>query len=206
MTTNVNLYFTDGCGRCPLAASPQCKVNAWLQEMKLLRSLLQECNLVEEIKWGVPCYTYNKKNIVVLAAFKNYCALSFFNGALLSNNHNILIKPGPNTQAARIVKFTNSQQIIDSYALLKSYVFEAVEIEKVGLNVTATKVVDTEIVQEFHSKLNESLELKTAFQSLTPGRQRAYLNYFLDAKLHKTRLLRINNCLEKILSKKGLND
>ena len=135
MNTKVDNYFTDGCGRCPLGGTPQCKVNNWTEELNQLRRIVLECGLTEESKWGVPCYTFQKKNIAIVSAFKEYCALSFFKGVLLNDTNNLLDKPGENSQSARLIKFTNTKQIIEQEPILKAYIFEAVEVEKAGLKL-----------------------------------------------------------------------
>ena len=139
MNTSVESYFTDGCGRCPLGGTSQCKVHNWTQELKQLRSIILSCGLTEESKWGVPTYTFQKKNILILAAFNEYCSISFFKGALLSDEHKILVKPGENTQAGRLIKFTDLIKIAQLKSVIKAYIFEAIEVEKEGLKVEYTK-------------------------------------------------------------------
>lgn len=206
MNTNVDTYFSEGCGRCSFAGTPQCKVNKWPQELKQLRRIVLECGLNEESKWGVPCYTFKKKNIAIVSAFKEYCALSFFKGALLNNAEKLLEKPGENSQAARLIKFTSVNPVLAIEALLKAYIFEAIEIEKSGLQVKTKTISDYDIPEEFQQKLNEMPLLKTAFYSLTPGRKKSYLIYFSQAKQAKTRESRIEKCIPQILKGKGFNE
>ena len=206
MNTNVDTYFTEGCGRCPFGGTLQCKVNNWPEELRLLRRIVLDCGLTEESKWDVPCYTYQKKNIVIVSAFKKYCALSFFKGALLADTNGILSKPGENTQTSRMIRFTNVQQIVELGPILKAYLFEAIEVEKLGLKVTEKVKIELEYPEEFQAKLDEIPALKTAFEALTPGRQKGYLFHFSQPKQSKTRESRIEKCIPQIFNGKGLND
>lgn len=178
----------------------------WQKEMKKLRKIVLDCNLTEELKWGVPCYTVNKNNVVLIHAFKEYCALLFIKGSLLSDSHSILIQQTENVQAGRQVRFTHIDQITEQEAILKAYIFEAVEIEKAGMKVVFKKTSDYQLPEELTTKFNEIPQFKTAFEALTPGRQRAYIFYFSQARQAKTRETRIENCIPKILMGKGLND
>ena len=178
----------------------------WQKEMKKLRKIVLNCNLTEELKWGVPCYTVNKNNVVLIHAFKEYCALLFIKGSLLSDSHSILIQQTENVQAGRQVRFTHIDQITEQEAILKAYIFEAVEIEKAGMKVVFKKISDYQLPEELTTKFNEIPQFKTAFEALTPGRQRAYIFYFSQAKQAKTRETRIENCIPKILMGNGLND
>lgn len=191
--------------RCPLGATPDCKVNNWPEELEKLRMIVLDCGLTEELKWGVPCYTFQKSNVLIISAFKEYCSLSFFKGALLKDAHRILEKPGENTQAGRLVKFTNVKQIVELEPVLKEYIYEAVEAEKAGLKVN-TKKNPEPIPEELQNKFEDIPALKTAFDALTPGRQRAYILHFSAPKQSKTRVSRIEKYMEKILAGKGLND
>jgi uncharacterized protein YdeI (YjbR/CyaY-like superfamily) len=202
----VDIYFIEGCGRCPLGGTPDCKVNKWQVELKQLRMILLDCGLREELKWGVPCYTFQNSNIVLMSAFKKYCALSFFKGALLNDAKGILITQTENTQAARQIRFTNVREIVEMEPILKAYIFEAVEVEKAGLKVGYKKTSEFIIPEEFQNKLDEIPDLKTAFDALTPGRQRAYILYFSQPKQSKTRVSRVEKCMPQILDGKGLND
>ncbi len=206
MNPKVDKYLIDGCGRCPLVGTPECKVNNWQEELKQLRRIVLDCGLTEELKWSMPCYTYKKNNIVMIAAFKKYCSFSFFKGALLQDSFKILSKPGENSQAVRMAKFTNTQQIIEHEATLKAYIFEAIEIEKTGLKIDFKQNKKLVYPEEFQEKINEIPSLKSAFEALTPGRQRAYILYFSQPKQSKTRLSRIEKCMPLILNGKGLND
>jgi uncharacterized protein YdeI (YjbR/CyaY-like superfamily) len=177
----------------------------WQEELEKLRKIVLGCGLTEELKWGVPCYTLNKKNIVLIHVFKEYCALLFFKGALLKDKAKILIQQTKNVQAARQLRFTNPHEVTKNAAVIKAYIYEAVEIEKAGLKIKLKKAPSA-IAEEFKNKLEKSAALKSAFNTLTPGRQRAYHFYFSEAKLSKTREARIEKCIPQILNGKGLND
>ena len=206
MTTNVDQYFIDGCGRCELFATPKCKVNTWKEELQHLRIILLDSELTEECKWGMPCYSYQKKNIILLAAFKEFCSLNFFKGALLKDQKGILVKPGENSQSARLAKFTNVKDIIKLQSVLKAYIKEAIELEKSGAKVKFKESAEHDIPVELQNKLNKNSALKKAFYALTPGRQRGYLLFFSAAKQSATRESRIEKCMKQILKGKGLND
>ena len=182
------------------------KESKWQSEYEQLRNLVLECGLTEELKWGVPCYTEKGANVVLIHGFKEYCALLFHKGALLSDSEGILIQQTENVQSARQIRFVNLQEIIKMKSVLKSYIFEAVEVEKAGLKVELKKTKEYEIPEEFQSKLDANPELKTAFEALTPGRQRGYLLHFSTAKQAKTREARIEKVIPQIFEGKGLND
>jgi uncharacterized protein YdeI (YjbR/CyaY-like superfamily) len=178
----------------------------WQDEMKQLRMIVLDCGLTEEYKWMHPCYTFKKKNIVLIHGFKEYCALLFHKGVLLQDPHGILIRQTENVQAARQVRFTNVQEIIELEPILETYIYEAIEVEKAGLKVKMKKTSDFPVPEEFQHKLDEDPALKRAYDALTPGRQRAYLFYFSQAKQSKTRKRRVEKCIPQILVGKGLND
>jgi uncharacterized protein YdeI (YjbR/CyaY-like superfamily) len=203
---SVDTYLEDGCGRCPLGGTPECKVNPWRPALKSVRSVLLDCGLTEELKWRIPCYTFENRNIVLLAAFKDYCAVSFFKGALLKDPAGFLIKPGKNSQAVRQFRITGSRQINEMAATLKAYVMEAIEVERAGLKVDFTAKNELVLPEEFRQKLDEDPVLKAAFEGLTPGRQRGYNLYFSGAKQSKTRVARIEKCRQRILEGKGIHD
>ena len=182
------------------------KDTKWQKEYEKLRSIILDCGLIEELKWGCPCYTFQNKNIVLIHGFKDYCALLFFKGALLNDPNGILIQQTKNVQSARQIRFTNVREIVKMEKILKAYVYEAIEIERVGLKVKFKKTSDFKIPEEFQKKLNKSKALKTAFDALTPGRQRAYIFYFSQPKLSKTRESRVEKFRKQILNGKGLND
>jgi len=205
MNPKIDKYLLDGCMRCKFGATPECKVNNWREELKQLRRIVLECGLTEALKWGVPCYTFQNKNILIISAFKEYCSISFFKGALLSDSQSILQKQGENTQVTRLIKFTDVQKIVENEALLKTYIHEAVEVEKAGVKVTLKKNPEP-IPKELDKKFEEDPVFKTAFETLTPGRQRGYILYFSAPKQSKTRESRIEKCLGKILNGEGLHD
>src|SRR5881392_3456974 len=182
------------------------KAKKWQEELEKLRTIVLDCGLTEELKWGVPCYTFQKSNIVLIHAFKEYCALLFFKGALLNDADGILIQQTKNVQAARQIRFTNVREIDKIEPILKAYIKEAIEVEKAGLKVNYKKTSEFKIPEEFQKKLDEIPALKTAFEALTPGRQRGYILYFSAPKRSKTRESRIEKCMQQILDGKGLND
>lgn len=182
------------------------KAKKWQKEFEALRMIILDCGLTEELKWGVPCYTYQKRNIVLIHGFKEYCALLFFKGALLNNDHGILIQQTENVQSARQIRFTDLREIVKLEPILKAYIYEAIEVEKAGLKVELRKTKEYPVPVEFQIKLDKSPALKTAFHALTPGRQRGYILYFAAPKQSKTRESRIEKCMKDILNGKGLND
>ncbi|HEX6847616.1 MAG TPA: YdeI/OmpD-associated family protein [Chitinophagaceae bacterium] len=182
------------------------KNEKWEKEIKKLRMIILDCGLNEELKWGCPCYTYNNNNIVLIHVFKEYCAVLFFKGALLSDANGILIQQTENVQSARQARFTNVQEVASQEKILRAYIYEAIEVEKAGLKVKLKKTSDYKIPEEFQKKLDKSKGLKNAFEKLTPGRQRAYIFYFSRAKQSRTREERVEKYLKKILSGKGLED
>jgi uncharacterized protein YdeI (YjbR/CyaY-like superfamily) len=182
------------------------KAKKWQEEFEKLRMIILDCDLTEELKWGWPCYTFQKSNIVLINGFKEYCALLFFKGALLNDANGILNKIGENTQAGRQIRFTNVREIVEMETILKAYIYEAIEVEKAGLKVNFKKTTEFIIPEEFQNKLDEIPALKTAFDALTPGRQRAYILYFSAPKQSKTRESRVEKCMQQILNGKGLND
>ena len=182
------------------------KANKWKEEIEQLRMIVLDCGLSEELKWGVPCYLFGKSNTVLIHMFKEYCALLFFKGALLNDAHGILIQQTKNVQAARQIRFTNVREIVKIKPILKAYIHEAIEVEKAGLKVDFKKRTALQFSEEFQNKLAEIPALKTAFNALTPGRQRAYNLYFSAPKQSKTREARVEKCIQPILNGKGLND
>ena len=182
------------------------KDTQWNKEFDLLRSIVLDCGLTEELKWGQPCYTFEKANIVLIHGFKEYCALLFFKGALMKDNKKILIQQTENVQSARQILFTNANEIMKLKNTLKSYVYDAIKVEEAGLKFEFKKTSDFKIPEEFQNKLNKKPALKKAFNALTPGRQRAYLFYFSSAKQSKTREDRIKKYEQKILDGKGMDD
>jgi len=196
MNPKVDFYFNKG---------------KWQKEIKLLRTLILDpiaigCGLTEELKWGCPCYSFQKSNIVLIHVFKEYCAVLFFKGALLNDANGILIQQTKNVQAARQVRFTNVKEIAKLKTVLKAYIYEAIEVERAGLKVKLKKTTEFSMPEEFKKKLDKTSTLRTAFYALTPGRQRGYLLHFSAAKQSKTREARIEKSIPQILRGKGLND
>lgn len=182
------------------------KANTWQKEKETLRTIVLDCGLTEELKWGQPCYTFEGRNIVLIHGFKEYCALLFFKGALLKDAKKILIQQTENVQAARQIRFTNVKDIVKKKTILKAYIKEAIAVEKSGLKVEMKKTTEFTMPEEFKKRLDKSKVLKTAFTALTPGRQRAYLLHFAAPKQSKTRESRIDKCTPLIIDGKGLND
>ena len=182
------------------------KAKKWQAEIEKLRLIVLDCGLTEELKWGCPCYTDQKTNIVLIHVFKEYCALLFFKGALLSDAHHILIQQTKNVQAARQMRFTSTREIAKLEPVIKAYVYEAIEVQKAGLKVEYKKTSEFKFPEEFQNKLDRNKTLKTAFYALTPGRQRAYLFHFSQPKLSKTREARVEKSIKQILKGKGLDD
>jgi uncharacterized protein YdeI (YjbR/CyaY-like superfamily) len=191
MNPRVDFYFSKG---------------KWQKEIKKLRAITLNTGLNEELKWGCPCYTFGKNNIVLIHVFKEYCALLFFKGVLLKDTHGILIQQTENVQVARQIRFTNIQEIMMLEPTLKAYLYEAIEVEKAGLKPKLKKTSDFKMPSEFQRRLDKSNALKKAFAGLTPGRQRAYLFHFAQPKQSKTREARVEKCIKPILSGKGLDD
>jgi uncharacterized protein YdeI (YjbR/CyaY-like superfamily) len=182
------------------------KAQKWQKESEKLRTIILDCQLTEELKWGVPCYSFQESNIVLIHGFKEYCALFFIKGALLHDANEILIQQTKNVQAGRQIRFTNVREIVEMEIILKAYINEAIEVEKAGLKVNFKKTAEFVIPEEFQNKLDDIPALKTAFDALTPGRQRAYIHYFSEPKQFKTRKSRVEKYMQQILSGKGLND
>jgi len=182
------------------------KAKQWQIEFEKLRTIVLDCDLSEELKWGVPCYTFEKSNIVLIHGFKEYCALLFHKGVLLKDTAGILVSQTENTQATRQIRFTNVEEIEEMEHILKAYIREAIEVEKAGLKVPYKKTTEFNMPEEFQKALDENPTLKTAFEALTPGRRRGYLLHFSQPKQSKTRVSRIEKALQQIFEGKGLND
>jgi uncharacterized protein YdeI (YjbR/CyaY-like superfamily) len=192
MNSDVDFYFKKG--------------QKWSEELVQMRAIALDCGLTEELKWGVPCYTFQKSNVVLIHVFKEYCAFLFFKGALLNDPDNILVQQTENVQAARQIRFTAVDEIVERKSVLKAYIHQAIEVEKAGLKVELKKTTAFNVPEEFQKKLDEMPALKNAFDALTPGRQRAYLLHFSAPKQSKTRESRIEKNIPQILNGKGLND
>jgi len=182
------------------------KDTQWQKEYEKLRKIILDCGLTEDLKWGCPCYTFENANIVLIHGFKEYCAFLFFKGALLNDPNGILIQQTKNVQSARQIRFTNVREIVKMEKILKAYVYEAIEVERAGLKVKLKKTSEFKTPEEFQKRLDKSTALKKAFDALTPGRQRAYIFHFSQAKQSKTREARVEKYLKQILAGKGLDD
>jgi len=200
-----NKYLVDGCMRCKFGGTPNCKVNHWSKELEALRKIVIKSVLDEELKWGMPCYTLNNKNILMISAFKEYACISFFKGVLLKDKEKLLTAHGESSQSVRMIKFTNSKQIIQQSSIIKAYIEEAIEIENSGKKVEFKKNPEP-IPEELIVEFNKDLKFKKAFHELTPGRQRGYIIYFSQPKNTQSKLNRIEKCRENILKGIGLND
>jgi len=205
MNTSADLFFTEGCGRCSKHSTPECKVHSYTEELALLRQLLLSTGLEEDCKWGSPCYTLAGKNVVMLAVFKDYCSLSFFKGALLADSAQLLSKAGPNSQSMRLFKFTDLTSIKRHEKTITEYIFEAIEVEKSGIQIPKSRASEP-IPPALEQLFMEDIPFKTAFEKLTPGRQRAYLLHFNGAKQEKTTIARIAKNRQRILDGYGMND
>jgi uncharacterized protein YdeI (YjbR/CyaY-like superfamily) len=202
----VDVFFKSGCMRCAYGDTPQCKVHSWTQELILLRKIALKSGLHEELKWGVPCYTFQGKNVILIGAFKESIVLSFLKGVLLKDPFGILAKPGENSQTGRVVKFTNLDKIFEYENALLEYIQEAVEIEKAGTKVETKTITKSDYPQELLHKFMESTELEKAFEALTPGRKKGYLIFFTQPKQSKTIIARIEKYIPLILEGKGMMD
>ncbi len=205
MVKDVNHYLSEGCYRCRFGGTAECKVHSWQAELHRLRELILSSGLTEEIKWSMPCYTFEGSNVLQLAAFKQYVAISFFKGVLIKDTHDFLIAPGANSQASRQLRFKNIEEITDKENVIGQYIAEAIQVEKAGKKVKFNKSPEP-LPAELLKKMAEDLQFKTAFEALTPGRQRGYILYFSGAKQSGTRLTRIEKYIPKILEGKGFHD
>lgn len=205
MNPKVDKYLIDGCMRCKYGATPECKVHSWISELQYLRQIVLECGLTEELKWGVPCYTFKNNNVLIVSAFREYCSISFFKGSLMSDPAKLLFKPGENSQASRLLKFTSIDQIQKIENEIKAYISEAIEIEKSGLKVDF-KVNPEPLPEELEMKFEEDLIFRNAFEALTPSRQRGYIIYFSQPKQSQSRCDRIEKMIPNILNGIGMND
>ncbi|MBX3179282.1 MAG: YdeI/OmpD-associated family protein [Candidatus Hydrogenedentes bacterium] len=202
----VDDYLDNGCGRCPLGGTPQCKVHQWTDELVRLRAILLECGLAEERKWGAPCYTWENNNVAMLGALKESCTLGFFKGSLLDDPAGILEKPGENSRAMRVIRFRDVREIEARKSALKRVIGAAIEAEKAGLKVDLEKDGALPIPEELQEQFDQDPAFKAAFDALTPGRQRGYLLHFVAPKQSKTRASRIEKCMPQIFEGIGLHD
>lgn len=206
MTRDVETYFLDGCGRCKLGGTPECKVHTWEEPLKIFREIVLDCGLTEECKWGMPCYSVNGKNVLIISAFKDYCSLNFFKGSLIQDELGLLSKAGENSEASRMLKTTTTQHLLDHVDAIKAIIFQAIDIEKAGLKTTPKPIDSYPVPEEFVEILQQNNSLKLAYEALTPGRQKSYLMHFNSAKQSQTRVNRIEKCIPGILAGKGFNE
>lgn len=202
----VDAFFAEGCGRCPLVSTPQCKVHNWQEELQTLRDMLLDGGLTEERKWGNPCYTHKGKNVVMLGAWKESCSISFFKGSLLADKNQLLVAAGENSQASRLMRFTNTKEVLKRKKEIAEYIQEAIALEEAGKKVTFKPATAMAIPEELSEKFSASPEFKSAFFALTPGRQRGYLLHFAEPKQSKTRIARIEKYTPHIMRGEGMHD
>ena len=206
MIKSVETYLAEGCMRCQYGGTPQCKVHTWNQELVELRRIVLACGLTEAVKWSMPCYTINGKNVLIVGAFKQYCSINFFKGGLLQDTHQMLIKAGPNSHESRQLRFTAVGDILKYEDEIKAYIFQAIAIEEAGLKFDPEIKNQLQMPEELMHYLTDFPEFKKAFEALTPGRQRGYIYHIAEAKQAKTRLARIEKHMPNILIGKGLNE
>lgn len=200
----VDEYLAEGCGRCDKVGTPECKINLWREGLVELRKVVLDTPLTEDRKWGSPCYTLDGKNVVMIGAFNTNFVLSFMKGALLKDEQKLLVAPGENTQSGRVIRFTDTQRVVELAPVLKDYILEAIEIERAGLRVEFKQHEDYDIPLELRQAMDRDEDLKEAFYALTPGRQRSYFLHIGSAKQSKTCEARIEKCRDKIFDGKGL--
>ena len=205
LNPKVDLFIADGCGRCDYYATDKCKVRSWQMELQHLRQIMLETGLIEEVKWGVPVYTHQGKNIVIVSALKDCVAFGFFKGVLLSDPKKILEQQGPSVQSARIIRFTAVDQIINLSDTIKEYVKESVVIEESGVKVEFKKDLEP-IPDELNDMFEDLPALRDAFYALTPGKQRGYIIHFSQPKQSTSRISRIEKCIDKIMNGEGFHD
>ncbi|MBK9214989.1 MAG: YdeI/OmpD-associated family protein [Chloracidobacterium sp.] len=206
MNPKVDIYLTSGCGRCPLGNTPDCKVHTWVEELETLRRIVIDCGLNEELKWGVPCYTDNGKNILMVGAFKDYASLSFFKGVLLQDDGNQLVSPGENSQSSRLLRFISVEQIRAIEPEIRDLIRQAVEVERAGIKVPFKSIDQHDVPVELVEKFEEDPAFEAAFNALTPGRRRGYLIHFSQPKQSQTRIARIEKCSPQIFNGIGFHD
>lgn len=206
MNPEVDLYLKQGCMRCDLGGTPECKVHSWPAELVRLREIILSAGFTEDFKWKQPCYTWKGNNVLILSAFKNFASVSFFKGSLMKDKDGILTAPGENSRAARQIRITSLQQVEEWEALIREHLREAIAIEEAGLKVDFEGTRNIDLPSEFTGMMDEDPALRAAFEALTPGRQRGYALYFSGAKKSETRISRIEKYLPKIFKGEGFHD
>jgi uncharacterized protein YdeI (YjbR/CyaY-like superfamily) len=202
----VDAYLRDGCGRCALYRTLECKVHRWNQVLTQLRLTILECGLEEDLKWSVPCYTQDGKNIAISAAFKDYCVISFLKGCLIDDRHNLLTQAGPNSRIGRVIRISSTSEVGNYSEAIRDYLRQAIEIERLGLKPPLAVNESAVYPEELLARFADLPPLQLAFESLTPGRQRGYLIFFTGAKQSKTRAARIEKCIPAILQGIGFHE
>lgn len=206
MTKSIDIFLTDGCGRCSKFGTDDCSVRVFSQEIEALRSIALSVFEEETMKWGAPCYSHNGKNVVMLFSFKDNCGFSFFKGPLLSDAHQMLVAPSETAQTFRLLRFTNLAQILEKQDEIRSYLFEALEVEKAGLKLKQTPAAEFPVPEELQAEFESSPAFEAAFRALTPGRQKNYLRHFNDAKQSATRSARIEKYKPFIFKGIGMDE
>jgi len=204
MNSNVDSYLEEGCGRCDLYQTPECKVHTWKAELPELRRIILSCGLKEEVKWGVPCYMVDGKNVFLLSAFKHFASINFFKGSLLDDPQGLLVKPGEHSQAGRFLKVTSADEVLAKEDAIRALILDAVQSEKEGKEVQFK--TEHEVPEELQARLESDPLYREHFEALTPGRKRSYYIYIGGAKQSKTREARVEKCFEKIRMGKGWNE
>ena len=205
LNPKIDRYLAEGCGRCPLVGTPECKVHSWTEELRALRQLVLDCELKEELKWSMPCYTLEGANVAMVSAFKEYACLSFFKGSLLNDPEGLLVKPGENSQATRQLRFTSLDEIRARKAAILELIRQAIQLETSGKKVAFKKNPEP-IPEELQTRLGADPALKAAFEALSPGRQRGYILHVSGAKQAATRMARVEKHIPRILQGKGIHD
>ncbi len=206
LNAGVDNYLDEGCGRCPLVGTPDCKVKTWEAELRMLREIILKTELTEDLKWKQPVYTLEGKNVLLMSCFKDFAFVDFFKGALLKDSAGVLVAPTKNSQADRQIRFTSVAQVNKLKDVVKAYIAEAIDVEKSGKQIAYKKTDEFDIPEELQVKFDEDPAFKDAFDALTPGRQRGYLLYFAQPKQSKTRAARIEKFMPKIFEGKGWSD
>ena len=201
--STVDAYLTSGCGRCPRGGTPDCSVHRWTHELLMMRQVLLDAGLKEEIKWQTPCYMHKGKNLILLGAFRDNCVMSFPNGVLMDDPHGILVKPGENSRVSRVVRIRAGDDIDALVPKLADLVREAIRVADAGLVVERSPQDEPDLPVELEDRFAEDQDLETAFFALTPGRRRSWILHISSAKQEATRRNRVDAAVPGILRGKG---